>query len=300
MSEHQPDTTGVVWPRFRPGRASVLLGLAGFLTALLAVETATCPAFPAASAETPGRLRVLAYNIHHGEGTDGKVDLERIARVIRDARPDLVALNEVDRGVKRTNQIDQPKELARLTQMQVIFERNIVYQGGDYGNAVLSRLPIKRHQNHALPSFYKGEQRGVLEVEVEPPGGKETILFLATHLDYRPDDKERQASVKKIEELLGDGPGDLGDRSGRPVLLAGDLNANPDSEVLKLFRRTWTVAASREKTLTYPSKEPTKQIDYVLFRPAGRWKAIEVRAIDEPVASDHRPVLAVLELVGGK
>ncbi len=258
-------------------------------------------------AADPVRLRVLAYNIHHGEGTDGKIDLERIAKVIRQAKPDLVALNEVDRGVKRTILVDQPKELARLTGMQVVFERNIVYQGGDYGNAVLSRLPVKRHKNHQLPSFYKGEQRGVLEVEVEvagTPGGESSnrrgrsVFFFATHLDYRPGDQERQASVKKIEEILAD-LGDRGDRAKAPVLLAGDLNATPDSEVLKLFRQTWTVADGAQgdaKLLTYPSKEPTKQIDYVLFRPAERWKVVDVRVIDEAVASDHRPVLAVLEL----
>jgi len=242
-------------------------------------------------AAEPVRLRALTYNIHHGEGTDGKIDLERIAKVIRDAKPDLVALNEVDRGVRRTNQMDQPKELARLTGMQVVFERNIVYQGGDYGNAVLSRLPVTRHENHRLPSFYEGEQRGMLEVEVELPGVKETVLFLATHLDYRPEDKERQASVRKIKELLAA-------RRDRPAILAGDLNATPDSDVLKLFLKTWQGARSSEKMLTYPSKEPIKEIDYVLFRPAGRWRVIEAKVIEETIASDHRPVLAVLELVG--
>lgn len=256
------------------------------LIVLASMSLGMGPAF----ADSPRRIRVLSYNIHHGEGTDGKIDLERIAKVIRSAEPDLVALQEVDRGVRRTAGADQPKELARLAEMKVIFERNITYQGGDYGNAVLSRLPVKRHKNHALPSHYKGEQRGVLEVELELPDEKSPLLFLATHLDYRPDDKERLASAKKIEELLADRP-------DTPAILAGDLNATPDSEVLKLFAKTWQVPKTTEKTLTYPSQDPKKHIDYVLFRPANRWKVIEVRVLEETVASDHRPILIVLELV---
>lgn len=63
-------------------------------------------------------LRVLTYNIHHGEGTDGVLDLERIAGVIKGASPDLVALQEVDVGAERTGGVDQAGELGRLTGMQ--------------------------------------------------------------------------------------------------------------------------------------------------------------------------------------
>jgi endonuclease/exonuclease/phosphatase family metal-dependent hydrolase len=77
-----------------------------------------------------------------------------------------VALQEVDCNPKRTSGVDRPAELARLTKMQVVFGDNIPYQGGRYGNAVLSRLSIVRHENHPLPSFHEGEQRGVLEVAV--------------------------------------------------------------------------------------------------------------------------------------
>src|SRR5215213_773903 len=84
----------------------------------------------------PKPLRVLSYNIHHGEGTDGKVDLERIAKVITVAAPDLVAVQEVDRKTRRTNGVDQAAELGRLTRMHVEFGKAIDYQGGAYGLAV--------------------------------------------------------------------------------------------------------------------------------------------------------------------
>ena len=237
----------------------------------------------------PLRLRVLSYNIHHGEGVDHKVDLPRIAEAIKSVNPDLVALQEVDRGVRRTAGIDEPQELARLTGMEVVFEKNIRYQGGDYGNAVLSKLPIKRHKNHPLPSFYKGEQRGVLEVEVETTVPGQSVLFLATHLDYRPADEERLASVKFINDLVTS-------TEGQPALLAGDLNAKPDSTTLRGFKKLWT-PVNDEELPTFPVEKPTRQIDFILFHPAECWKAVETRALDEAVASDHRGIFAVLEFI---
>ncbi|MCA9127909.1 MAG: endonuclease/exonuclease/phosphatase family protein, partial [Planctomycetales bacterium] len=118
-------------------------------------------------ADEPIRLRVLSYNIHHGEGVDRKLDLERIAKVILSVKPDVVALQEVDRNVKRSEGVDQPKELARLTEMNVIFGANIELQGGHYGNALLSRFPNVQNKNHLLPNIGDGEQRGVIEATIE-------------------------------------------------------------------------------------------------------------------------------------
>lgn len=236
------------------------------------------------------RLRVLTYNIHHGEGIDGRLDLERIARVIRSAEPDLVALQEVDNRTTRTGQVDQPAELARLTGMHVAFGGNLDYQGGKYGNAVLSRYPIARQRNHLLPRLDEGEQRGVLEVEIELPRGHPRLLLLATHLDHRRGDRERIASAKVIKELIGKA-------ADRPAILAGDLNDVPQSPTLAEFSKLWQ-NSNKEPLPTIPVREPGRQIDYVLFRPAERWKVIETRVLDEPVASDHRPLLAILELKG--
>ena len=236
----------------------------------------------------PARLRVLSYNIHHAEGVDRKLDLERIAKVILSVNPDVVALQEVDKSVKRTGSIDQPAELARLTEMKVIFGANIELQGGHYGNAVLSRFPIARHKNHLLPNIDNGEQRGVIEAELEIPQADQTVLLLATHLDYRADERERLASAKAINELIASHP-------EQPALLSGDLNATPESKTLQLFERMWT-QANAKPMFTVPVSEPTKQIDFILYRPANRWKVVDVKVLDEAVASDHRAIFAVLEL----
>lgn len=254
------------------------------ITAILFFALSTC-----AEADEPVRLRVLSYNIHHGRGMDDVVDLNRIAEVINEVRPDVVALQEVDRGVERSGRIDEPAELARLTGTEAIFERNIPYQGGDYGNAMLTRLPIVDRRNVHLPSFYKDEQRGCLVVDLTAPGHAGTIRVFATHLDYRPPDGERLASASLIETLAAE-------ENDRPMILMGDLNAQPDSAVLQKFDETWT-RTNTEPMPTFPVAEPTRQIDYILVRPSNRWRVVEVRVLDEKVASDHRPIFAVLELI---
>jgi len=240
-------------------------------------------------ATEPVQLRVLSYNIHHGEGIDRELDLERIARVILSVQPDLVALQEVDRRVERSGWVDQPAELSRLTKMKVVFEKNIDFQGGQYGNAVLSRLPIAAHKNVQLPRLDEGEQRGVLVCEVKPPKLDQAVLFLATHLDHRPHDRERLASARQINQLVAK-------RRDAPAILAGDLNATPDGDVLAAFDQKWKVA-NQDELPTVPVGEPRRQIDFILSRPAGRWQTIDCRVLDEAVASDHRAIFAVLRLV---
>ncbi len=234
----------------------------------------------------PIQLRVLSYNIHHGEGIDGRVDLERIAKVIVAARADLVALQEVDCKASRSGSIDQPAELARLTGLHVAFGGNIDLQGGRYGNAVLSRYPIVNHENHLLPRFDDGEQRGVLIASLRIPGLNEPLLLLATHFDHRSEDRERIASARAIDDLF---PGD-------PIaLLAGDLNDDTASATLQLLETKWS-RTNRDPLPTVPVDHPTRQIDFVLYRPVDRWKVLKTRTLEEAVASDHRAILAELSL----
>lgn len=244
--------------------------------------------FEVAFADQPLRIRVLSYNIHHGEGQDFIVDLQRIARVIKSVEPDLVALQEVDANVRRTELLDEPAELARLTGMQYVFGHNIPHEGGLYGNAVLSRWPIVSAENRPLPTYYAGEQRGVLEVAIQPPGSEERLLLFATHFDYRRGSPERLHSARMINELIA-ARGDV------PALLVGDLNDTPSSYTLWELGKQWR-RANQCLALTYPVHNPCKQIDYVMLHPRNRWRVVETRVIDERVASDHRPFLAVLEL----
>jgi endonuclease/exonuclease/phosphatase family metal-dependent hydrolase len=249
---------------------------------IVALDNATI-AQPPADGKT---LRVLAYNIHHGEGTDGKVDLPRLANVIKAAMPDLVALQEVDKKVKRTGYVDQLAELAKLTGMHGTFGKQIPYDGGDYGQAILSRTEIGEQSIHLLPGMPDREQRIAYEVRVTVHG--ETISFVSTHLHHA-NAAFREEQATKLNELFA--------KADRPVILAGDLNANPDSKPLDILDKQWKRATADPKLWTFPAVKPTKQIDYILFKPANRFKVLEAKVINEAVASDHRPILAVLEFL---
>jgi len=240
---------------------------------------------------TAQRITVLSYNIHHGEGTDAKVDLERIAALIRAAAPDVVALQEVDRVTRRTGGVNQAQDLACLTGMQYLHGRTIDYQGGMYGNAVLSRLPVNGFANRALPFTPGREARGVLQVHVYSgltETGNALFRFFATHLDTS--EADRLKAVPAILEFAAEEP-------ALPTILAGDLNALPDSAPMKLLAEGWQVAGAGEFHPTYPAAAPDRQIDFILYRPADRWRVVEVKVLEESVASDHRPILAVFELL---
>src|SRR5450759_2196656 len=137
---------------------------------------------------TPKTFRVMTYNIHHGEGLDGKVDLTRIAELIQREGADIVALQEVDKGVERTGRRDWPAELAALTGMTCVFNNNFHYQGGEYGNAMLTRFPVSAWMNLHYQMLRTNEQRGLLQLTLNVRGRK--LLFMNTHIDYRGDDSE--------------------------------------------------------------------------------------------------------------
>src|ERR1019366_7899785 len=234
-------------------------------------------------AQPAGRLVVLTYNIQIGTGMDKKVDLARTAAVIGSVAPDLVALEEVDHKSRR------------LAGMHLIFGKasdreGIDQNGGDYGNAILSRFPIKSSQNRALPNTPGVERRAVLEVEIDwprPGGASLPLRFLAAHFDNA-SEADRVASAKALNDLATSKP-------NMPTIFAGDLNSAPDAEPVKILSQQWSLTSG--ELSTYPANAPRRQINYVFFRPARAWKVVEVKVVDEAMASDHRPVLAILEYV---
>src|ERR1039457_3390022 len=113
---------------------------------------------------TSKTFRVMTYNIHHGEGLDGRVDLQRIADLIKREGADIVALQEVDKGVARTARRDLSGELSRLAGMTCVFSNNFHYQGGEYGNAVLTRFRVLSRTNQFYQMLRTNEQRGLLQL----------------------------------------------------------------------------------------------------------------------------------------
>jgi endonuclease/exonuclease/phosphatase family metal-dependent hydrolase len=272
-------------PRFHR-RAFLLAAVAALLSA-----TVGC----AHQSHAPRTITVMTYNIHHGEGTDKRLDLPRIARIIRQAEPTLVALQEVDNGTQRTGGVDQAAELGRLTGMHVTYGPAMEFQGGKYGNAILSREEPRTKRLVALPgSGGKHEPRSVVSVSViarNDAGQEESIVFASTHLDFtaEPSDRLRQAAI--IAQAFAD--------EQRPMILAGDFNCRPGSPPLELLGRQFVNTTADDPTATNPPEQPISKIDHVLVKPAERWRVVDVQVVPEMVASDHRPVVVKLELVTG-
>ena len=157
-----------------------------------------CASNPAPGA--PATVRVMTFNIHHGADANGRLDLVRIANVITEYRADIVAVQEVDRLTQRTEKRDFPAELAAFTKMTCVYSTNLNLQGGHYGNAVLTRFPVKaadnRHYQMKTPREPRGIQQLVLDVH-----GRE-VAILNTHLDVGDDDSERWSSVQEILAMV--------------------------------------------------------------------------------------------------
>ena len=233
-------------------------------------------------------IRVMTYNIHVGVGMDKKLDLPRIANVIKQQRADLVGLQEVDRGVERTQRIDEIAELAKLTKMDYAFAFNLKYQGGQYGVAILSKFPIMATDHRLYKNTREAERRGFIRAEVKI-GGR-VVNFVTTHLDYQYED----GRVFEAEQLLAA----LKDVKG-PLILVGDFNDVPAGGAYKLvseqFADAWDTKLAAEQGFSYPADKPTKRIDYIFTR---RSDSIRTKRawIVETLASDHVPVGADVEI----
>jgi endonuclease/exonuclease/phosphatase family metal-dependent hydrolase len=263
-----------------PRRASATLAL--LLAAGLGASCASREARPV-TGSAPA-VRVVSYNIRHGEGMDGRVDLERTARVLESLRPDLVALQEVDRVCTRSGGVDQAAFLGRRLGMHHAFAAFMDYQGGEYGLAVLSRYPVEEALRHVLPPG--AEPRSALELQVRPPGTSASLSFLSVHFDWTREDL-REAQVAALVEALA--------ARRHPVVVAGDYNARADSPTLaRLAAAGWDVL-DKGGAPTFPADSPRVEIDFVAVRgiPAAGCTST---VYDERVASDHRPVVARLPL----
>jgi endonuclease/exonuclease/phosphatase family metal-dependent hydrolase len=258
------------------------------LTWLLSVLLAALSAAMTTRSNHPRpTVRVLTYNIHHGEGADGQWDLPRIAGVITEAAPDLVALQEVDEATARSSGVRQASELGRLTGLRAVFGQAMPFRGGGYGVGVLSRYPVLSVVNHSLPVAPDREPRTALSVTVQPAAGMPPIVFTSTHLDFgRGDRRTLQAQVLN-DTLAAD--------EERIAILGGDLNSGDDSEVLRILRDRWDEVVVPGPTAMDGSGRLIFRLDYLLLRPTHRWRVLEASRLDS-MASDHLPVLAVLEL----
>lgn len=241
-------------------------------------------------------VRVLVLNMHAGKDAAQKPNLEAVSALVKQVRPDLVLLQEVDRGTTRSGGVDQVKTLSDATGYPFAFGASLMhYDGGEYGIAALSRGGFGYSATTPLP---------VVPVQTRAGGSREPrVALLAfammraetwrvvnTHLDPA----EGTARAQEMAALM-----DLIHQqqlSGTPLIVGGDFNSTPDNPVLQPLRDAalhdaWTECGSGDG-FTYPADKPTKRIDYLWL--SGGLHCASAQVIDTQI-SDHRPVLVTMK-----
>ena len=148
--------------------------------------------------------------------------------------------------------------------------------------AILSRKKPREVNNHRLPNGR--EPRTALAISVTPIEHGREIVFVGIH--FYATAEERLAQARRLLKIL--------ETETRPVILAGDYNSRPGSAVMKLFGDDWTIPDKGEDRLTIPSDNPRSEIDFIMFRNLEGWKVKQIDVLEEPLVSDHRPVLLEL------
>ena len=233
----------------------------------------------AISAYSQDYLRLMSYNIRNTKGMDGIHNIQRIANVIINEAPDVVAIQELDSMTTRSGQKYVLGELADRTQMHAIYAPAISFQGGKYGIGILSRQKPMGIKTYPLPG--REEARMLMVAEFKD------YYFACTHLSLTEED--RLASLDIIKSSTK--------KSHKPYFLAGDLNDQPESKFIQALQQDFQILTNT-KHATFPAPKPTETIDYI-----AAWKHntndfanLSARVLEEPIASDHRPLSVQLRM----
>ena len=221
------------------------------------------------------QVQVMSYNVRHCAGMDMVLDYDRTAAVISKQQPDVVALQELDSMTRRSGHHYQLGELAERTQYHPIFGSAIDYDGGKYGVGILNRENPMSVKRIPLPGV---EPRVLLVVELKD------YVIACTHLDL-----EEALRLASVPLILAEAQ-----RWQKPFILAGDWNDAPDSPLMQEMTKSFTILSGDDAT--FPADEPQECIDYVASYKDYPVETMESVVIDEPIASDHRPLVVRLRL----
>ena len=236
-----------------------------------------------------GKLKIMSYNIHIAvpPSKPGTTDIDAIVRTIKDANPDIVALQEVDVNTARTGKINQAAIIAEKLKMNFFFAKAIDHDGGEYGVAILSRYPISETKIHRLTTVAGtgGEPRVMATAKITFRNGL-AIRFAATHLDAQKAPVNREKQVAEINAIASS--------ESLPLIIAGDFNDQPGSAAIKMLDESFTRTCQSCEP-TFPVVTPRIAIDFIAYKPSSKFKVLLHTVVPEHYASDHLPVLALLQ-----
>ena len=230
-----------------------------------------------ASSALLAQKKIMTYNIRNGRGMDEVCNYQRIADAILREKPDIVAVQEVDSMTNRSHQQYVLGEVATLTGMHGSFAPSIPYDGGKYGIGILSYEKPRKLTAYPLPG--REEARMMLVAEFK------RYLFCCTHLSLT--EADRMASLQILKEVAK--------ATRKPFFLAGDFNDTPTSPFIQALQQDFVILSDLNAP-TYPSPNPQETIDYIAIykKQARKLKVACRRVANEPVASDHRPIIVEL------
>ena len=231
----------------------------------------------AAAATAQDYIKIMTYNVRNSKGMDNIMDCRRAAAVIRTQAPDVVAVQELDSMTRRSGSKYILGEIADYTGMNAEYFPAIEFDGGKYGIGILSKEKPLAVKGYPLPG--REEERALLVAEFEE------YVFACTHLSLT--EADRMASLETI--------GKIAKGCSKPFYLAGDLNDIPGSQFIKALQENFRILNKLESK-TFPAPDPDRTLDYIAVwkSTAPKLDIVSKEVIDEPMASDHRPVVVKL------
>lgn len=227
------------------------------------------------------QLKVMTFNIRGARKENGEVELSQIIQQIRNLDPDILALQEVDFRLPRSNYQNQVEIIGTQLKMNYLFIPNLNFVIGSYGNAILSKFPITNYEYHPLPSGR--EARGFIYAQINT--GIQTVDVYATHLGLSLEERINQiSSLTQVMSL-----------SSSPKLLLGDFNSNPTEVPIQSLRSLYSDPAHEQnlQLTTYEYKEKSLQLDYIFF---SQDFSFDSAITEQSLTSDHNPLMYSLSL----
>lgn len=237
-------------------------------------------------------LKIMSYNIRHGKGLDTILDLSRAAALIKSQAPDLCGLQEVDQYCLRSESVNQTEYLAKETNMEGTFGKFMDYQNGEYGLATLSAKPLFSTKVLQLPDG-KHEPRSSIIQEVALSKDC-NIVFANVHFDWISGNEGSANRLNQAKALMA-----YIDSLDKATIITGDFNCTPDSPTMQYFAEQGFVFVEKgDDNLSFQG-EDTAEIDHLIYRNSElvKFKTKSIQLLNEPIISDHRPLIVDLEVV---